>query len=122
MSWLLANSGSTCASGTQWNARSHAAYQGVLPGVRHRDHVGVVQMSPGAVAALPSLLGWWRPGRVAGKPAFDVVVEELFPPLIRYFTLTPADEMFVRKLRGPGNVLGAAVQLCTFAVAGLRAR
>ena len=33
--------------------------------------------------------------------------------LIRYFTLTPADEMFVRKFRGQGNVLGAAVQLCT---------
>ena len=33
--------------------------------------------------------------------------------LIRYFTLTPADEMFARKFRGPGNVLGAAIQLCT---------
>jgi hypothetical protein len=33
--------------------------------------------------------------------------------LIRYFTLTPADETFVRKFRGQGNVLGAAVQLCT---------
>lgn len=33
--------------------------------------------------------------------------------LIRYFTLTPADEAFVRKFRGQGNVLGGAVQLCT---------
>ncbi len=33
--------------------------------------------------------------------------------LIRYFTLAPADEAFVRKFRGPGMVLGAAVQLCT---------
>ena len=33
--------------------------------------------------------------------------------LIRYFTLTPADEAFVRKFRGRDNVLGAAVQLCT---------
>jgi hypothetical protein len=33
--------------------------------------------------------------------------------LIRYFTLTTAEETFVRKFRGPGNVLGAAVQLCT---------
>jgi hypothetical protein len=32
--------------------------------------------------------------------------------LIRYFTLTPADESFVRKFRGQCNVLGAAVQLC----------
>src|SRR6266567_5314975 len=31
---------------------------------------------------------------------------------IRYFTLTPADEAFVRKFRGRGNVLEAAVQLC----------
>ena len=33
--------------------------------------------------------------------------------LIRYFTLTPADEAFVRKFRRRENVLGAAVQLCT---------
>jgi TnpA family transposase len=33
--------------------------------------------------------------------------------LIRYFTLTEADETFVRQFRGPANVLGASVQLCT---------
>ena len=33
--------------------------------------------------------------------------------LIRYFTLTPADEVFLRKFHGRGNVLGASVQLCT---------
>ena len=33
--------------------------------------------------------------------------------LIRYFTLGPADEAFVRKFRGQHNVLGVAVQLCT---------
>ena len=32
---------------------------------------------------------------------------------IRYLTLAAADEAFVRKFRGQGNVLGAAVQLCT---------
>lgn len=32
--------------------------------------------------------------------------------LIRYFTLMPADEAFVRKVRGRGNVLGAGMQLC----------
>lgn len=32
--------------------------------------------------------------------------------LIRYFPLAPADEVFVRN-RGPTNVLGAAVQLCS---------
>jgi hypothetical protein len=33
--------------------------------------------------------------------------------LIRYFTLAPADEVFVRRFRGSANVLGASVQLCT---------
>jgi Domain of unknown function (DUF4158) len=33
--------------------------------------------------------------------------------LIRYFTLSPADEAFARKFRMLDNVLGAAVQLCT---------
>ncbi len=33
--------------------------------------------------------------------------------LIRYFTLTPADVVFVRKFRCRPNTLGAAVQLCT---------
>ena len=49
----------------------------------------------------------------------DVELEQLrgFPEinraeLIRHFTLTGADEAFVRKFRGEGNVLGAAVQLC----------
>ncbi len=32
--------------------------------------------------------------------------------LIRHFTLTGADEAFVRRFRGQGNTLGAAVQLC----------
>ncbi|MGC4857132.1 DUF4158 domain-containing protein [Micromonospora sp. DT4] len=33
--------------------------------------------------------------------------------LIRYFTLTGADEAFVRQFRTGRNVLGVAVQLCT---------
>ena len=33
--------------------------------------------------------------------------------LIRFFTLTPADEAFVASHRGPANRLGLAVQLCT---------
>lgn len=33
--------------------------------------------------------------------------------LIRYVTLTPADEMFLRKFHGRRNTLGASVQLCT---------
>jgi TnpA family transposase len=38
--------------------------------------------------------------------------------LIRYFTLTAADAEFVGKFRGRGNVLGAAVQLCSLAWLG----
>jgi hypothetical protein len=33
--------------------------------------------------------------------------------LIRYFTLTGPDEVFLRRYRGARNVMGAAVQLCT---------
>lgn len=33
--------------------------------------------------------------------------------LIRFFTLTGADEAFVRSMRQPATVLGVAVQLCT---------
>jgi hypothetical protein len=33
--------------------------------------------------------------------------------LVRFFTLTPTDEAFVRSHRGPANRLGVAVQLCT---------
>ncbi|MFI9825250.1 DUF4158 domain-containing protein [Streptomyces sp. NPDC052013] len=40
--------------------------------------------------------------------------------LIRYFTLTPADEAFLRKFLRPQTVLGAAVQLCTLPWLGFR--
>ncbi len=39
--------------------------------------------------------------------------------LIRYLTLAPADEAFVRKFRGQDNVMGVAVQLCTLPWLGL---
>ena len=60
-------------------------------------------------------------GQVATRDVFsDEEREQLrrFPEisrteLIRYFTLTPADEGFVRRSRGADNVFGAAVQLCT---------
>jgi hypothetical protein len=42
--------------------------------------------------------------------------------LIRYVTLTTAEETFVRKFRGQGNVLGAAVLLCTLPWLGLSRR
>ncbi len=40
-----------------------------------------------------------------GSPSWD--------ELIRFFTLTPSDEAFVRSHRGSSNHLGVAVQLCT---------
>jgi len=63
-------------------------------------------------------------GGVVGVPTRDVFsVQELArlrsfgeitrAELIRYFTLTLADEAFLRKFHGPRNVLGASVQLCT---------
>jgi hypothetical protein len=45
-------------------------------------------------------------GRLRGFP--EITRAEL----IRYFTLTNAEEEFLRKFLGPRNVLGASVQLC----------
>ncbi len=52
---------------------------GVLPGVRHRDHVVGVHLLPGVVAPF---LRRWRRGlaRIAGQPALDVVAVELLGP------------------------------------------
>jgi Domain of unknown function (DUF4158) len=46
-------------------------------------------------------------GRLRGFP--EITRAEL----IRYFTLTNAEEEFLRKFLGQRNVLGASVQLCT---------
>ncbi|MDF9816681.1 DUF4158 domain-containing protein [Streptomyces sp. SPB162] len=43
-----------------------------------------------------------------GSQSFPAIGKD---ELIRYFTLTPADEAFLRKFRRAQNVLGAAVQL-----------
>ena len=53
---------------------------GVLPLVRHRDHVGIVQVPPVAVAAVLAPLRRRGLGRVALQPLADVVVEELLAP------------------------------------------
>jgi hypothetical protein len=42
--------------------------------------------------------------------------------LIRYFTLTSAEEEFLRMFLGPRNVLGASRAAVHVAVAGVRAR
>jgi hypothetical protein len=41
--------------------------------------------------------------------------------LIRYFTLTPADEVFLRKFHGRGNFAGCECAAVHAAVAGFRA-
>jgi hypothetical protein len=51
--------------------------------------------------------------RGGAGPAFGVSRRSPARELIRYFTLTESDETFVRRFRGPANVLGASVQLCT---------
>jgi hypothetical protein len=45
--------------------------------------------------------------QLRGFPEIDRVA------LIRHFTVTGSDEVFLRKYRGARNVLGVAVQLCT---------
>src|SRR3954447_24805480 len=79
-SWPLANSGSTRASATQWNARSQAAYQGY-------SHLsGIETMSALSRCRQWALRPWRWPsgggglGRVAVEPGRDVVVEELLAP------------------------------------------
>ncbi len=52
----------------------------VLPLVRHRDDVGVVQVSPLAVAAIPAVGGRCRVVRVAVQPFRHVVIEVLLAP------------------------------------------
>src|SRR5689334_13060419 len=53
---------------------------GVLPLVGHRDHVGIVEMRPVAVAAvLAAGRGLWM-FRIAAEPLRHVVVKELLAP------------------------------------------
>ena len=76
----LANSESISASGRQWKARSQAAYHGILPLVRHGDHVGIVEVPPFVVAAVPALGGRRRKCRVAVQPVAHHVVVKLLGP------------------------------------------
>ena len=53
---------------------------GVLPLVRHRDHVAVVDVAPRRVAALQALGRRRRLTGIPAQPAVDVVVVELLAP------------------------------------------
>ena len=53
---------------------------GVLPLVGHRDHVAVVEVLPGRVAAGQSFWRRLRAGGIALEPALNAVVVELFRP------------------------------------------
>src|SRR6266853_155997 len=76
-------------------------------------------MSDRCSPARSSLRGkgrWWRPGTCSQRMSWRSCggfPEPARAELIRYFTLAPADEAFVRKFRGQDNVMGVAVQLCT---------
>ena len=52
----------------------------VFPLVRHGNHVGIVQVSPAAVASALPLARRFRSCRIAAQPAPDVVVVELLAP------------------------------------------
>ena len=51
---------------------------GILPGVGHQDHVGVVQFLPARVASVPALFGGRGLRGIAHEPAVHVVVVVLF--------------------------------------------
>ncbi len=64
----------------QWKRQIPRGVPGILPLVRHRNHVGVVEMRPVGVAALETLAGRLRHTGIALEPAIDLVVIELFAP------------------------------------------
>jgi hypothetical protein len=77
------------ALGKCWiDHRGHHAVEGkvpgceprVLPGVRHGEHIGGVELAPCGVATHPPLRGWRRVGRIAVQPLGDVVRVELTAP------------------------------------------
>ena len=80
VSCSLAKSGSTSANGTQWKARSQAAYQGYSHLSGHRDDVAVVEVRPLVVPAVLARLGGGGARRVAVEPVVDDVVVELLRP------------------------------------------
>src|SRR5437867_8166446 len=53
---------------------------GIFPFVRHRDDVAVEKMSPFAVAAEVSLLGWRRLRGISSEPIANRVMIKLFAP------------------------------------------
>src|ERR1700730_8368578 len=92
VSCCLASSGSTRASGIQWNAllhesRSHKVERElprrvprVFPLVGHRQDFAVVKVAPVMVAPVPALLGGRRLRRISAQPALDVVAVILLVP------------------------------------------
>src|SRR5262249_28034588 len=53
---------------------------GILPRVRHQDHVVIAQMLPGVIASVPAFFGRRGFGRIARQPAKNVVIIELLGP------------------------------------------
>ena len=111
-------------------ATAHSAscgHPGYVPDdyLEHLDGLGVETTI--TAAELCAIGTWERAGggyRILDWEAVEYAQLRGFPDparaeLIRYFTLAPADEAFVRKFRGQDNVLGATVQLCTLPWLGL---
>ena len=53
---------------------------GILPFVRHRNDVGVIEVRPVRIAAMEPFTRRLRHARVAFEPAIDIVVIKLFAP------------------------------------------
>ena len=79
-SWFLAKSGSIVASGMQWNAKSHAAYQGYshLSGIERMS--ALLRLQPLAVAAVLAAVGWRGLIGVAVEPCRHIQEVELLAP------------------------------------------
>ena len=53
---------------------------GILPFVRHRNDIGIIEMRPVRVAAVKAFTRRFRHTRVAFEPPIDIVVIKLFTP------------------------------------------
>ena len=64
----------------QWNAKIPRGIPGILPFVRHRDYVGIVEMRPVGVPSMETFMRRIRHPRITDEPAFQIIMVELFAP------------------------------------------
>ena len=53
---------------------------GVLPLVRHRNDIGIIEMGPVGVATVEAFTRRFRHARITFEPSIDIVVIKLFAP------------------------------------------